>query len=109
MSYQPPSIQPPPPGIPIPPPVPPARRGFLDQFKGLTWWQTVLVIFPLTLIFVGGLVGGVVGVLGALGSLKIARGGLSTSIKVVLMIGIGVLCYALLLVIAGILYAMTHP
>jgi len=65
-----------------PPPTPPARRGILDDFKGLAWWQTLLVLVPLSTLFIGGLIGGVIGALGALGNLRIARANLPAAAKV---------------------------
>lgn len=97
-------MQPPPPA----PPAPPARRGFFDDFKGLKWWQTLLVLVPLSTLFIGGLIGGVIGALGAFGNLRIARAGLPAVVQVLLMLGVGVVCYVVLFVVAGILYAMTH-
>jgi len=53
--------------------------------------------------------GVLIGVLGSLGSLQIARSRMATVVKVVLMIGVGVLCYVVDLIIVGVLYAVTHP
>src|SRR5260370_12113493 len=39
-----------------PPPTPPARRGILDDFKGLAWWQTLLVLAPLSTLSIAGLI-----------------------------------------------------
>ncbi len=91
-----------------PPPTPPARRGILDDFKGLAWWQTLLVLVPLSTLFIGGLIGGVIGALGALGNLRIARANLPAAAKVAVMLGVGVLCYIVLFIVAGIVYVMTH-
>lgn len=91
-----------------PPPTPPARRGLFDDFKGLKWWQTLLVLVPLSTLFIGGLIGGVIGALGAIGNLRIARAGLPAAVQVALMLGVGVACYVALFIVAGILYAVTH-
>jgi len=91
-----------------PQPPPPARRGLLDDFKGLAWWQTLLVLVPLSTLFIGGLIGGVIGALGALANLRIARAGLPAAAKVAVMLGVGVVCYVVLFIVAGVLYAMTH-
>jgi hypothetical protein len=85
------------------------RRSFLDQFRGLPWWQIVLAVLPLTLLAIGGLIGGLAGALGTIGNLAIARSGLSTGLKVALMIGVTVLCYIVVIIIATILYTATHP
>jgi len=91
-----------------PPPPPPARRGFFDDVKGLAWWQILLVLIPLSALFIGGLIGGVIGALGALGNVRIARTRLPAAAKVVLMLGVGAVCYVVLFIVAGILYVMTH-
>ena len=102
----------------MPPPPPPdgmmpaaqqRRRGYLDQFRGLPWWQIVLAVLPLTLIVVGGLIGGLTGALGTLGNLAVARSGLSPAIKAVLMVAVTVLCFVVVIIIATILYAALHP
>ena len=101
---------PPPPGYSIQPPqpLPPAKRGFFDDLKGLSWWQYLLVILPLTALLIGGLIGGVLGGLGGLGNLRIARSGMPTVAKVFLMLGVAVVVYVVLFIVAGILYAVTH-
>lgn len=79
------------------------------ELRGLTWWQYVLVILPLTLLILGGLIGGVIGAVGALSNVAIARSGLSNAMKVAVMIGVGVLCYVVVYIIAILLYAAAHP
>ena len=70
---QPPSYPPPPPtGGGAPPPAP-SRRGFFDQFKGLQWWEILLAVLPLGLVAIGGLIGAVIGILGMISNLAIAR------------------------------------
>ena len=98
----------PPPEAP-PPPVRPARSSFLDQFRGLPWWQIALAILPMTLIAIGGLIGGLVGAVGTLANLSVARSSTSPAIKAVAMIGITVGCYVVVIVVATILYAALHP
>lgn len=90
------------------PPTRPARRGILDQFRGLPWWQIVLAVLPLSLVLIGGLVGGLTGAVGAIGNLAIARSRLSPALKAGLMIGVTVLCYIVVLVIASIIYAIAY-
>jgi hypothetical protein len=92
-----------------PPPPRPARRGFFDQFRGLQWWEIVLAVLPLTLVAIGGLVGAVTGIVGLMVNLAIARSRLSTAIRVLAMIGILVVCYGIVLVIATIIYNAAHP
>jgi hypothetical protein len=90
------------------PPAPP-RRSFFDQFRGLRWWEFVLVILPFLLFAIAGLVGGVVGAIGLLSNLAIAHRPLSPGLKLVAMIGVVVACYVVTFVIAGFIYAVTHP
>ena len=91
-----------------PQPMPPAKRGFFDDLKGLSWWQYLLVILPLTALLIGGLIGGVLGALGGLGNLRIARSAMPTVAKVLMMLGVAVVVYVVLFIVAGILYVMTH-
>lgn len=103
---------PPPPGAGMPPAPapapPPARRGFFDQFKGLQWWEIVLTVLPLGLVVIGGLIGAVIGILGLIGNLAIARSKMSTTIRAVAMIGVVILCYVVIFIVAGIIYTATH-
>jgi len=107
-SPPPPQIQPPPmqPGMT---PAPPRRSGLLAQFQGLPWWLIVLAILPLSLIVLGGLIGAVIGVLGSLVNLAVARSGMSTAVKVIALVGITVACYVVDLIIVIVLFAALKP
>ena len=63
---------------------------------------------PLSTLFIGGLIGGVIGALGALGNLRIARARMPAAGKVALMLGVGVVCYVVLFIVAGVVYVLTH-
>ncbi len=63
---------------------------------------------PLSTLFIGGLIGGVIGALGALGNLRIARARMPAAAKVALMLGVGVVCYVVLFIVAGVVYVLTH-
>src|SRR5258708_5372612 len=55
----PPGWSPTPPTPPIPPPpAPPRRRDAFADFRGRRWWELVLIFLPITLIPIGGLLGG---------------------------------------------------
>jgi hypothetical protein len=82
------------------PPAPPQRQGFFAQFRGMPWWQILLIVLPLSLIGVGGLVGGVLGALAALGNTYVARSTLSTTMKVLVMLGLLVAAWLVWLVLA---------
>jgi hypothetical protein len=98
VSYQPPGgMQPQPPGGVQPPP---QRRGFFDQFRGMPWWEIVLIVLPLGLFVVGGLLGGIIGAVAALGNTYIARSRLSTALKVVVMLGVLVAAYVAWFIVA---------
>ena len=107
VSSGPPAYPPPPPsGGMQPPPPPPIRpSGFLGQFQGMQWWEILLVLLPLTLIFVGGIIGGVCGALGAIGNTYIARSSLSPAARVALMIGVLVAAYVLYFIVAVLIFA----
>ncbi len=102
-----PSGPPGPPGYgPTPPPQP--RQSFFDQFRGLAWWQLVLVFLPLGLVILGGLIGGVIGAIALISNLAIARRPLSTGVKAAAMIGIVFVAYLVLFIVAGLIYGATH-
>jgi hypothetical protein len=79
--------------------------GILAQFQGMQWWEIVLVLLPLTLIFLGGLIGGVFGALGAIGNTYIARSSLSPASRVALMIGVLVAAYIVYFIVAIVIFA----
>ena len=79
---------------------PPQRRGFFDQFRGMPWWEIVLVVLPLSLFVVGGLIGGIVGAVAALGNTYVARSQLSTALKVVVILGVLVAAYVAWFIVA---------
>lgn len=93
----------------MPPAPPPARRGFFDQFRGLQWWEIVLVVLPLGLVVLGGLIGAVIGILGLIGNLAIARRVPSVGLRATAMIGVVIACYVIIFIVAALLYAATHP
>jgi hypothetical protein len=94
---------------PSPAPAPPARRGFFDQFKGLQWWEIVLVVIPLGLVILGGLIGAVIGILGLIANLQIARRVPSPGLRALAMVGVIIACYVVIFIVAALLYAATHP
>ena len=107
------SAQPPPgpPGYaPMPPPQSPQppKQSFFDRFRGLRWWELVLVLLPLGLVFLGGLIGGVIGAIALLSNLAIARRPISSARKVALMIAISFIAYTVVIIIATLIYAATH-
>ncbi len=94
----------------MPPPQPPQppKQSFFDRFRGLSWWELVLVLIPLGLLLLGGLVGGVVGAVALLSNLAIARRPMSAGIKVALMIAIIFIAYTVVIIIATLIYVATH-
>lgn len=93
----------------MPPAPPPARRGFFDQFRGLQWWEIILVVIPLGLVVLGGLIGAVIGIIGLIANLQIARRVASPGLRATAMIGVIIACYVIIFIIAALLYAATHP
>lgn len=85
-------------------PQPQQRRGFFD-IRGLQWWETLLVIAPLSLIVVGGLIGGLCGALAATANNYIARSGLAPAVRALVMIGLLIGAYVLYFVIALLVFA----
>src|SRR5438477_10759943 len=94
---------PPPPGYSMQPPqpVPPAKRGFFDDLKGLSWWQYLLVMLPLTALLIGGLICGVLAALRCLGNLRIARSGMPDVANVFVMLGVAMGGYVVVFIACG--------
>lgn len=114
---QPPNLPPPPAGYPPSPPAgivsqppygtypqPQQRRGFFD-IRGLPLWEKVLVLAPLSLIGVGGLIGGICGALASTANNYVARSGLAPAVRALVMIGMLIAAYFLYFVIALVVYA----
>jgi hypothetical protein len=107
VSLQPP---PPPPGwSPTPPPAPPPRRDAFADFRGRKWWELVLIFLPITLIPIGGLLGGATGGAALALNLWIAKRSLETPIKVLVMVGVVVAAYVIFFTLATLLYVLVHP
>jgi hypothetical protein len=85
-----------------------AVKSLLDRFRGLTWWQLLLVLLPFGLLL-SGLIGGVFGAVAILSNLAIARRPFSSPVKAAMMIAIVVLAYLIVYVIAVIIYRARHP
>jgi hypothetical protein len=85
-----------------------AVKSLLDRFRGLTWWQLLLVLLPFGLLL-SGLIGGVFGAVAILSNLAIARRPFSAPVKAAMMIAIVVLAYLIVYVIAVIIYRARHP
>ncbi len=78
------------------------------QFRGLRWWQLVLSLLPIGAVAIGGLIGGAIGAIGLIVNLWLARRQIGTGLKVAAMVGVVVASYALYVIIAGVIYALTH-
>lgn len=77
------------------------RKDRWAAFRGLAWWEIVLVLVPLALIGVGGLVGGLFGGAGAALNLSLARRRLPAGAKVAAMLGVGIAAAVLYFVVAA--------
>jgi hypothetical protein len=87
----------------------PPRPGIFDSFRGLTWWQLLLVVLPFGLVLLGGLIGGVFGAIAILTNLAIARRPYSSLRQAAMMIGIVVLAYLIVYVIVLLINRARHP
>lgn len=61
----------------------------------------MLSVLPIALVAIGGLTGGLLGVLGMVVNLAVARTNLPTAVKALLMVGVGVVAFVVLLMIAA--------
>jgi len=64
---------------------------------------------PITLVPIGGLLGGATGVAALALNLWIAKKSFETAIKVLVMIGVVVAAYVVFFTIATLLYVLVHP
>jgi hypothetical protein len=87
---------------------PVARRDRFAQFRGLKWWQVVLSLLPIGLVGIGGLIGGAIGAVGLIANLSLARRQIGTGPKVLAMVGVVVATYVVYVIVAGVIYALTH-
>jgi hypothetical protein len=87
---------------------PAAKKDRWASFRGLRWWQLVLVFLPVGLLGVGGALGGLIGGVGLVSNLTLARRQFGTGLKVLAMIGVVVASYALYFVIVAIIFSATH-
>src|SRR5262249_14394910 len=85
-----------------------AKRDRFAQFRGLRWWQLVLTLLPIGLVGIGGLVGGLIGGIGLVINLWLARRPIGTGLKVVAMVSVVIASFVVYLIFAGVIYALTH-
>jgi hypothetical protein len=71
-------------------------------------WLRVLSLLPLTLIALGGLIGGVFGGLGAAVNTKLLGTGMTTGAKVASMLGVTVVALVLYVIVAAALLGALH-
>ena len=89
-------------------PQPVVKRDRWASFRGLTWWQVGLSVLPLVLL-VGGLVGGAAGAGAMVVNLWLAKRQLGGAVKALAMIGVDLVAVVVYVVVAGVIYALTHP
>ena len=65
----------------------------------MPWWETLLVVAPLSLIVIGGLLGGIVGGSAAIGNMQIARRPLAPLTKVLVMLGVVIAAYVVFYIV----------
>jgi hypothetical protein len=76
------------------------------QFRGLPKWQAVLAIFPLSLIAVGGALGGAIGALAMGVNLKLARTQLTAAPKALSMVCVALGAVTTYLALAALLQSV---
>ncbi len=72
----------------------------------LPWYQNVVALLPMLLIFVGGGLGGGIGAVGSILNLKTFKGDGPTTTKYLKVIGISILSYVLYVLVAYLLIKM---
>jgi hypothetical protein len=86
------------------PPVP-VRKDRWAAFRGLAWWEIMLSLLPVTLVGVGGLIGGLFGAVGLMINLNLAKRRLGVGLEVMAMLGVSVAAFVLYFVVAGTILA----
>ena len=79
----------------------------IEIAKPIKWYEMIWSAFPLLIIFVGGLIGGVVGFIGFALNAKVFRSKLNTLVKFLLTAGISILAVVVYFVLAMLFYAVT--
>src|SRR5215469_2179895 len=77
--------------------------------KGLPWWQAVLGLLPLTLTFMGGAVGGLIGAVCALACVALARRGWNAVLTAVSMVCVSALAFSGYFATAALLLSLAAP
>lgn len=72
----------------------------MDQFKAMQWWEKVLVILPLTLLPIGGLIGGLFGGGASAINTTIARSGMTPALRASAMVGVAIAACVLYFVVS---------
>ena len=68
----------------------------------------MLTLLPIGLVVIGGILGGLAGAIGLIGNLNLAKRQIGTGVKVAAMISTVIGSYVVYLIIAGVIYALTH-
>jgi hypothetical protein len=66
-------------------------------------------VLPIGLVVVGGLIGAVIGVLGMLANLNVARRVHSVAVRALVMAGVVVVCFVVWIIVGSLIFAATHP
>jgi hypothetical protein len=85
-----------------------AKKDRFARFRGLRWWELVLALLPIALVAIGGLLGGLIGALGLVINLALARRRLGAGLKLVAMLGVVIAAYVVYFVVAGIISNLIH-
>ncbi len=85
-----------------------AKRDRFSGLRGLRWWEPVLSLLPIALIGIGGLLGGLIGGVGLVINLALARRRIGGVLKSIAMIGVAVASYVVYIVVAATVYSLIH-
>jgi hypothetical protein len=79
---------------------------YRDWLRVSPWWQKLLVVLPFALVFLGGLIGGLVGIGAAAVNYFVMRSSLSSTIKVLAGVGVIIAAAIFWVIIAGLILAL---
>ncbi|WP_406271260.1 hypothetical protein OH779_32315 [Actinacidiphila glaucinigra] len=82
------------------------KQDWFTRIRNLPLWQGVLAAVPFGLLFIGGAIGGVLGALGAVADLRLARTSPAPAAKALCMAGVAVGCVVVYLAVVAVLSAV---
>lgn len=76
----------------------------------LKWYEAILVIFPFSIVFIGGgALGGIIGALGYIYNIQLLRNDDSKSLKYLKAIGVAIAAFAVYFLVSAVIWTWINP